>query len=48
MEKLAVIKELMESGEGKIGMIYPTFEEYPNRKNQEEIVPFFASRPAFR
>ena len=43
-----LIKELMESGEGKIGMIYPTFEEYPNRKNQEEIVPFFASRPAFR
>ena len=37
-----LIKELMESGEGKIGMIYPTFEEYPNRKNQEEIVPFFA------
>lgn len=43
-----LIKELMESGEGKIGMIYPTFEEYPNRKNQEEIVPFFASKPAFR
>lgn len=43
-----LIKELMESGDGKTGMIYPTFEEYPNRKEQDEIVPFFASRPAFR
>lgn len=43
-----LIKELMESGQGKTGMIYPTFEEYPNRKEQNEIVPFFASRPAFR
>ena len=43
-----LIKELMESGQGKTGMIYPTFEEYPNRKEQNEIVPFFASGPAFR
>lgn len=34
-----LIKSLMEHISGKIGIIYPTFEEYPNRVNQE-IVPF--------
>ena len=35
-----LIKSLMENLEGKIGMIYPTFEEYPHRKKEEDIVPF--------
>lgn len=35
-----LIKSLMERFVGKIGCIYPTFEEYPHRKQQSEIVPF--------
>lgn len=35
-----LIKSLMEREEGKIGVIYPTFEEYPHRKKDEDIVPF--------
>ena len=35
-----LIKSLMERVEGRIGVIYPTFQEYPNRKEQTEIVGF--------
>lgn len=35
-----LIKSLMERFVGKIGCIYPTFEEYPHRKNAGEIIPF--------
>ena len=35
-----LIKSLMESHEGKLGVIYPTFEEYPNRHNPESLVIF--------
>ena len=35
-----LIKSLMERETGKTGMIYPTFEEYPHRKNMENIVSF--------
>ncbi|MBQ3967092.1 MAG: aminotransferase class I/II-fold pyridoxal phosphate-dependent enzyme [Lachnospiraceae bacterium] len=40
-----LIKSLVEqvpSMQGKLGMIYPTFEEYPHRKKneEEEVVPF--------
>jgi histidinol-phosphate/aromatic aminotransferase/cobyric acid decarboxylase-like protein/choline kinase len=35
-----LIKSLMERIAGKIGIIYPTFEEYPNRRNPSDIVPF--------
>lgn len=35
-----LIKSLMENLEGRIGMIYPTFEEYPHRKKEEDILPF--------
>ncbi|GAA6528555.1 aminotransferase [Segatella asaccharophila] len=35
-----LIKSLMERIAGKIGIIYPTFEEYPNRRNPADIVPF--------
>jgi histidinol-phosphate/aromatic aminotransferase/cobyric acid decarboxylase-like protein/choline kinase len=35
-----LIKSLMEKILGKIGIIYPTFEEYPNRRNSSDIVPF--------
>lgn len=36
-----LIKSLMEKLPGKIGMSFPTFEEYPNRKRQNDIVPFY-------
>ena len=35
-----LIKSLMEHTEGKIGVVYPTFEEYPNRLQRDCIVPF--------
>ena len=40
-----LIKSLMErllagSSTGKVGVIYPTFEEYPHRLKQEDIVAF--------
>ena len=36
-----LIKSLMERGEGKIGMAMPTFQEYPNRKSAEDVVPYY-------
>lgn len=38
-----LIKSLMATIPGKMGMAYPTFEEYPNRLPAEEVVAF---RPA--
>lgn len=35
-----LIKGLMENHKGKIGVIYPTFEEYPNRCDRETIVAY--------
>lgn len=38
-----LIKSLMEhvqEMQGRIGMIYPTFEEYPHRMNEDDVVPF--------
>lgn len=39
-----LIKGLLEylsvNADGKVGCIYPTFEEYPNRLKKERIVPF--------
>ena len=35
-----LIKSLMENLRGKVGIIYPTFEEYPNRLTQDKIVAF--------
>lgn len=42
-----LIKSLMEMTEGRIGVIYPTFEEYPNRMPAERIVPFIPSNADF-
>ena len=36
-----LIKSLMEHTEGRIGVVYPTFEEYPHRLNSEQIVSYF-------
>jgi histidinol-phosphate/aromatic aminotransferase/cobyric acid decarboxylase-like protein len=35
-----LIKSLMESIEGRLGVIYPTFEEYPNRRKPEDLEIF--------
>ena len=35
-----LIKSLMENHNGKLGVTYPTFEEYPNRHNQSDLVIF--------
>ena len=36
-----LIKSLMETGQGKTGVVYPTFEEYPHRLSPEQVVAFF-------
>ena len=38
-----LIKSLMGWLEGKVGVVYPTFEEYPNRLPYDRIVAFTAS-----
>ena len=35
-----LIKSVMESIEGKIGVVFPTFEEYPNRIDRSRLVAF--------
>ena len=42
-----LIKCMMEGIEGKIGIIYPTFEEYPNRIDKNRIVPFLSKNKDF-
>lgn len=42
-----LIKSLMEQHEGKIGITYPTFEEYPNRHDENSIVKFHPSNADF-
>ena len=43
-----LIKILMVQIDGKIGIIYPTFQEYPNRKNKSDIVPFYVENYDFK
>ena len=43
-----LIKALMESVTGKVGIIRPTFEEYPNRYEKSEIVAFEPAGDTFR
>lgn len=43
-----LIKVVMEEHSGdKVGIIYPTFDEYPNRLRKEQIVPFFPQNKNF-
>lgn len=42
-----LIKSLMERLQGKTGLIRPTFEEYPNRYNQEETISFVPNTQDF-
>ena len=39
-----LIKSMMEMANGKIGIIYPTFEEYPNRLAKDRVVPFLSDK----
>lgn len=42
-----LIKSLMEHFTGKLGIPFPTFQEYPNRKSPEMIVPYFVEDDNF-
>lgn len=42
-----IIRSLMSTITGKVGVIYPTFEEYPNRLPQDRIVKFTPDNPDF-
>lgn len=43
-----LIKVVMENHTGdKVGVIYPTFDEYPNHLRPEQIVPFSPQNPNF-
>ncbi len=44
-----LIKVVMEQhATNKVGVIYPTFDEYPNRLQTEQIVPFVSQKQDFR
>lgn len=43
-----LIKLLMEHLEGKVGVVRPTFEEYPNRMPAERVVTFLPQNSDFR
>lgn len=42
-----LIKSLMEHHNGMIGVTYPTFEEYPNRQSEDNIVKFHPQNADF-
>ncbi|MBO7610483.1 MAG: aminotransferase class I/II-fold pyridoxal phosphate-dependent enzyme [Muribaculaceae bacterium] len=42
-----LIKSLMENSEGRVGVVYPTFEEYPNRLPAERIEKFVPANPDY-
>lgn len=43
-----LIKALMENIEGKVGVVRPTFEEYPNRLPAEQVETFVPENEMFR
>lgn len=43
-----LIKSLMERFTGRLGMVFPTFQEYPNRKAEKDVVPYFVTNDEFR
>ena len=41
-----LIKSLIEVGvKGTMGIVYPTFEEYPNRKSQQDVISYYPESP---
>lgn len=43
-----LIKALMENIEGQLGVVRPTFEEYPNRIREDQVVAFIPDNRDFR
>lgn len=43
-----LIKVLMDDIKGKVGIIRPTFEEYPNRLPDEQVITFIPKNDMFR
>lgn len=43
-----LIKSFVENHTGRLGVIYPTFEEYPNRSVQERIVSYIPTNKDFK
>lgn len=43
-----LIKAIMENLEGKVGVVRPTFEEYPNRMPAEQVETFVPQNDTFR
>lgn len=43
-----LIKSLMERLPGRSGLVYPTFEEYPNRRDPDDLEIFIPSGKGFR
>ena len=43
-----LIKALMENLPGKLGIIRPTFEEYPNRRDKDSLVTFVPQNADYR
>ena len=42
-----LIKALMENLQGKLGVVYPTFQEYPNRLPKDQVVAFSPNNKNF-
>jgi len=42
-----LIKSLFSFLTGKFGIVYPTFEEYPNRLKPEQIIPYYPDNENF-
>ena len=43
-----LIKTLTENLEGKVGVVRPTFEEYPNRLSDNQVITFIPQNDTFR
>lgn len=43
-----LLSELLRDEQRKLGVIYPTFEEYPNRYDMNRIVPFVSKKEGYR
>lgn len=42
-----LIKSLMSYLKGRVGVVYPTFEEYPNRYDKERTISYLPQNPDF-
>ena len=43
-----LIKALMEDMAGRLGVVFPTFEEYPNRRDSDSLVQFIPTNKGFK